>query len=227
MRPKAFTLVEILLAVAIVAILATILLVSTAGLRREADIRLTESTLAVISTALRQYYEFWGDYPPEVDPALGVETNPAAAAAAIAAAAGITTSTTGWTFPVASHVGTNTYMEALYLRLYRTPVCRRIISSFAAVSDKDGQKRAPKMALVYTPRPAVAPATGQIPTFIEWGQGTTVDKRQFQMSLYRFVDAWRTPLRYRYRTGDPFPVLISNGPDRDPNTADDIRTGGI
>jgi prepilin-type N-terminal cleavage/methylation domain-containing protein len=225
-RNTGLTLVEMLLAVAIIAILATIMAVSTGSLRKAAQERLTVSTLGIISSALQQYNEFWGVYPPQIDTVATDLTVLANQQTVFAQAVGCPTPAQ-MTVPPHTLATLSTVIpdEVLYLRLYRTPVCRRLISGFASVSEKDTNTKSVKMALVYTPRAAVAPATGEIPTFVEWGAGA-VDKKANQLSLYRFVDAWRQPLRYEYKPGDQFPVLTSDGPDGKPNTPDDIKSSG-
>jgi len=45
--------------------------------------------------------------------------------------------------------------------------------------------------------------------------------------LTRFIDSWRTSLRYTYEQGDNFPLIISAGPDRKFDTRDDITSTGM
>lgn len=68
MKHKAFTLIEMLVAVAIVLILMGAMITVTGHLKSEARKRLTQSALGVIATALEQYYENTSpkQYPPMV-----------------------------------------------------------------------------------------------------------------------------------------------------------------
>jgi prepilin-type N-terminal cleavage/methylation domain-containing protein len=225
MRKNGLTLIEILLAVAIVAMMVTVTLVSTGGLRKQAQVKLTESTLAVVMSALQQYNEFWGAYPPQISAAQNVETNDTNARLAIANAIGapLAASLTSWPGPT-NHKGTCTYSEALYLRLYRTPVCRKMIDGITPVSDKSTAKKASLSSLAFTPD--TTDTTGKTPTSVTWKPLGSSDSRTVTFYLYRFVDAWRQPLRYQYTAGSTTPTLISNGPDMVADTADDIKSTG-
>jgi prepilin-type N-terminal cleavage/methylation domain-containing protein len=246
-RKKAFTLVEILLAVAIVAILATILLLTSSGLRTQSQIKLTESTLAVISSALRQYHEFWGKYPPQYndllrpvatydlsidlppayyDPVTHAQTPVQAIAAAIDKDPGVVTFQ-----PLAvTHADQLTSSEALYLYLSQTPACSKMIlqvtergmAAFRRMSDGSLTlvKKASYAAFAY--QDDQTGASPPRPTTVRWGSAPAGNK-----DLGHFIDPWRTALRYEYKTGDQYPVVRSAGPDGAFGTPDDIRSGGL
>jgi prepilin-type N-terminal cleavage/methylation domain-containing protein len=215
------TLIEILLAVAIVAMLVTVTAVSTATLRRQAQVRLTESTIAVISSALQQYNEFYGKYPPQVDPSIdltdsakqrllfvGVVNHASDATAALR----VINKTTGAVVPpvpaTAIPLPANVQSEVLYLYLSGVPASRSIVSKLSdqmAVSELDTSGNA---FVIYwtTPRQ-------------EWRQ------------LFWLRDAWGKPLSYQYNSGDPYPVLTSAGPDKKfdsptDRSLDDIKSSG-
>lgn len=57
------TLIEILVAVAIVAILAAGLYSVSNYVETQAKIKLTESTIEILTGALEQYYDFYGSFP--------------------------------------------------------------------------------------------------------------------------------------------------------------------
>jgi prepilin-type N-terminal cleavage/methylation domain-containing protein len=63
---KAFTLIEVLVTLAIILILAGALLTAGKYLRVLAERQLTVSAIEVIGTALQQYYDQTGDFPPTV-----------------------------------------------------------------------------------------------------------------------------------------------------------------
>jgi general secretion pathway protein G len=67
----------------------------------------------------------------------------------------------------------------------------------------------------------LAPVSRQVlrqidPSLIQGSAGTA--------DSYRVVDPWGTPIDYRYKDGDAFPVLISAGPDKTWGTGDDISS---
>lgn len=253
-RNSGLTLIEILLAVAIVVVLATIMTVSGGNLRRQAMVRLTESTFSVVSSALQQYYESGGKYPPQFnDPSLATTYHDPAIAVpsvyydtasatrvqtplqAIAAAANYPVGTaipTGNTvvfrvfnkntipplavnptFADVNPVGAKTVpdaasvsSEALYIYLAATPVSRSVISK---LSDKC-------IADEYD--------TANNPFILKWTKSPAT--LSVMTRIVNIVDAWGTPIRYQYKTGDQFPVLVSAGPDKTFGTNDDVRSTG-
>jgi len=245
MRKTGFTLLEMLLAVAIVAVLVAILAVSASSLRREARIRLTESTIGILMTALEQYHEFWGDYPPGVPVPAPIPGAAGEWSRGVLENAFGAVSNASWTSVLnAGHKDENAPSEALYIRLYRTPVTKRMIDKMTSGPKIPGkpQGRVGRM-LVFDPDPSPkAPFSAadypNIPASLI-GTGTPAE----QISLYRFVDAWENPLRYEYRkdgmtipgsippatytTTDQFPIIRSAGPDGVFGTNDDIKSNRI
>jgi prepilin-type N-terminal cleavage/methylation domain-containing protein len=65
-RKKAFTLIEVLVTLAIILILAGTLIGAGKYLRVRAERQLTASAIEVISTALQQYYDQTGSFPPVI-----------------------------------------------------------------------------------------------------------------------------------------------------------------
>lgn len=199
-RQDGMTLAELLVVLAVILILVGLLSGLGVHLKRQSEIRLTESELAVLAAALEQYYNEVGAYVPQVSSELEFEKavfgtdqsgqpndtvtivqgthlqntpdNPALEAAA-------------WS------------SEALYYFLNRNPNSKALIGTLLDqfLSNKDGSGQ---VLLI------------EIPT----GQSAT--------DLIRFVDVWGMPIRYGY---DPvvqsFPVLTSAGPDRKFETTGD------
>lgn len=67
---KAFSLQEMLIVIAIIAVMTVILVTSGLSLRKQADIRATKNTLVTLSVALDKYHENYGQYPFEAAPYL-------------------------------------------------------------------------------------------------------------------------------------------------------------
>ena len=66
-RNAGFTLVELLLVVAILGVLATVAIMNTQGLGTEARIRATQSSIKTIETALKSHEIRNGKYPDTLD----------------------------------------------------------------------------------------------------------------------------------------------------------------
>jgi prepilin-type N-terminal cleavage/methylation domain-containing protein len=216
-RNPGLTLVEMLLTIAIVAILVTVMAVSASSLRTQANIKLTQSAMSVISAALQQYYDFYGKYPPEQ----GTDTPLQSLAKAVnhdptdvkfmvinkATMPPVASPTWATMNPVplgAVPDSANAASYALYLYLFGVPASRSILSKLSeqmTASDETDTKGNP--FVVYWTKPAI-------------------DRRM----LTRFIDAWGKPLRYEYKTGDMSPVVVSSGPDKNFGTPDDIRSNG-
>jgi type II secretion system protein G len=62
-RARAFTLIEILIVIAIIATLAGLLMTAVASARTQAKIRLVQGRITLLKTALASYENDFGDYP--------------------------------------------------------------------------------------------------------------------------------------------------------------------
>lgn len=193
MKQRAFTLIEMLVAVAIVLVLFGAMITVTKHLKAESQRRLTASAIAVLSTALDQYYENTSPkaYPPQIDTQTALE---AALSKTITVSAGHPVPDA---FPLTEDVGTVFWRsEAAYYFLTRIPQSKAILESLSnqMISNRyDG-----------------SPLRIEIPT----GAAAT--------DWVHFVDAWGTSLNYRYQSGDTSPVLTSAGPDKVFGTGDDV-----
>jgi prepilin-type N-terminal cleavage/methylation domain-containing protein len=72
---RGFTLVEMLVVVAIIAILTAITIPAVMGVRRRADVKRTKTYLDTIRLALESYANDFGDYPPSRPQLVGLPSN--------------------------------------------------------------------------------------------------------------------------------------------------------
>lgn len=230
-RQYGFSLVEVMTAVAVVAILAAMLLGLSKHLRTQANIRLTESMMDVLDTALEQYHEAEGAFPFEdkikkymadfltANPPIPPETiddvyGEAASKAGqdlagpkllledvLAAAMG-----PGIIVTLPANHDTN-YMlsEALYFYLDGVAESRRILTALSDTLTTDKGKDNARLR----------------PTRNDWGPP---DEPSNEFNLIRFIDPWGTSLRYIYTEGRVFPLLESAGPDKKFQTKGDNIT---
>lgn len=71
-----FTLVEVLLVVAILGILSTVVVVNVAGKQKAAMIRVTRTSIAAICTAIKLYEVDTGQYPASLDALIHSDGSP-------------------------------------------------------------------------------------------------------------------------------------------------------
>lgn len=73
-KVKGFTLIEMLVVIAIIGILAGLLIPAASKARREAAVRKAQTTIAALETALSMYYTDYGMYPPSANSTSGSTT---------------------------------------------------------------------------------------------------------------------------------------------------------
>jgi prepilin-type N-terminal cleavage/methylation domain-containing protein len=215
------TLVEILVVVAIIAILVTMVIGIATRVDTQGKEQLTENTIALLTAALGEFGDYGYSYSApgdanfkfpldcngfsdtdlknELQTALGTTTPPAI------------------TPPVGAHDPNYSGSEAMYFFLSRVPESRQTL-------DRIDKKLVTNLGLNGSP--------------MEITVGSGVDAKVYL--LFRVIDPWGGTLRYDYYDEKPpphspsdiedmeksrktFPVITSAGPDKEFGSADDIR----
>ena len=124
------TLAEILVAITIIAILAAGLYSVSNYIEKQAQTKLTESTIEILSTAIEQYYDFYGKFPFQADknygePNLQTDTN------------GVVVDKTGVSLSDYNDIYASS--EALYYFLNKFPAGKEIVGSLRSslLTNKD------------------------------------------------------------------------------------------
>ena len=186
-----FSLIEVIAAVAILAVLVGILLGVGSRVKNQGDEKLAKNTVELLVAAIERYYDYHGEFPlddadayeegpPETgygEDSLELDTN------------GVVNSTIG------THDGKYASSEALYYFLDKTPVSREVIETIdnKMVTGKDD-------------------SGVDLMISIDGGNET---------SLLRFIDPWGNSIRYTCQAGDNFPVIESAGVDGNFDTKGD------
>jgi prepilin-type N-terminal cleavage/methylation domain-containing protein len=193
-KKKAFTLLEVLVTLAIILVLAGALIGTGRYLRVKAERQLTQSAIDVICMALQQYFDQTDHFPPVA----GSETDLKTALSVTAVKVSRGTHPEYLSTPDASEGERWWRSESLFYFLDRVPQSKAILNGLSSqiLSNKDANGIGLQV---------------EIPT-----GGTTHD-------WVRFVDTWGVSLNYTYTAGDVFPLLTSAGPDKKfETTADNI-----
>lgn len=211
-RSNGFTLMEVLVTVALILMLISALIGTAGYIKTRAQIDLTRGMLEVLSTALEQYYDnqspkafpfdtpdkaptlngFIGDdyiaadIPFDIDPINGGSIS----SGVLPVHTGIKPVDPTWISSASS--------AALFYFLDKDPSSRAIASAVSntLITNKD--------------------ADGNDIT-ITIGTNPPID-------LPRYIDAWGTSIRYVYLDGTAFPTLTSAGPDKVFDTPDDVTS---
>jgi prepilin-type N-terminal cleavage/methylation domain-containing protein len=188
MNKRAFSLQELLIVIVIIAIMTVILITGGLSLRRQADVRAAQNTLAVLSTALDIYYDAISKYP--LADYLNVDGNVGVAPYYSVDDKGFRkedlTEIYGdsWINPEPDVVKANyqASIEALYRFLVDFPETAELLDS--------------------------------IPDRYLTAKNSNGDVIMLgQRSLIRIVDPWGNPYRYAYEEGYGVAVIESAGPD--------------
>lgn len=228
-----FTLIEMVVVIAIIAILVSMVIRITKRIDDQGKERLTRETITLLGNALEQFRDFGYEYK---DPCFAGLTFPIDCNGFPVTSAFLYSNLQGTlhnalysanssdppiiTISGGTHDPTFSGSEALYFILRQVPDCRDTLDKIdKSLLTNDSNDRPPT------------------PLTINLTTGTTTIKLPFT----RIIDPWKTPLRYDYYpeyadyTGTwpnyltyrnsakkTFPVITSAGPDKQFDTADDI-----
>lgn len=202
-----FTLVEVMVVVAVAAIMVSLLVVAGQTIRTQSQKELAASTISILVTALEQYHDFYDRFP-EFPPGGFAEDYQFSATELAELLAG-----PGATIEGGRYIPAFASSSAVYYYLRKVPASRKILGSIAdslvTSYGADGSERLVLVAADVGDEPAV---------------------------LARVIDPWGTPLRYRYDAEWSFPEITSAGPDgkfHEPDASepvispDDITSSGL
>ncbi|MEN6307378.1 MAG: prepilin-type N-terminal cleavage/methylation domain-containing protein [Anaerohalosphaeraceae bacterium] len=198
MTQKAFTLLEVLITLAIILILVGALAGTGQYLRIRSETQLTATTIEIINAALEQYHEQYRAFPfrnRNIDSDLSKADPYNLAQFQLDTGMEITVGT------LTEKDGTdqviwNASSAALYYYLNRYDVSKSILDTLAnrMITNVDAMTSQPvKMTM----------------------GGVTYD-------VPRFIDAWGMSLQYEYMDQYAFPKIMSAGPDKVFGTTDDL-----
>jgi len=203
-KTNGLTIMEVLVAVTIMAILAAGLYFAGHYVETQAKIKLTESTIETLAAAIDEYHDFYGKFPFKAGKYYSrTHLEPAITAGDPNGLGGNVTNKAGTVLLAADYNDVYASSEAMYHFLNKCPVSKKIVNSIniSLITNKDNKNR--EYFFVFTGDPVVYP-------------------------LRHIIDSWKTPLRYTYEQGNNFPVITSAGPNGrfDPNDAytDDISS---
>jgi len=214
-----FTLIEMLVVVAVMAILSSVLISMASKIQNKANTRLVESTFALIDSALQEYedfgyrldltkisageqLDFYSSLKFPVD-CNGFDT------AGIEAELADTLNANSVTIEGEDKDFEYAGIEAMFFMLRKVPACRQLLEEVddSLLSDENNSRK----------------------------MSVTLDNQR-EYFLIRIIDPWGKTLKYDYYdesladysdrqdTVKNFPVLISAGPDKLFGTADDITS---
>ena len=190
------TMVEVLIAVVILALLvAGIFFVST-NVRTQAKVQVTQSLIATLDTALQQYYDQTHSYPPDCND-IWMEMYIEDALKGIGGKNVVITPFEAPAALIAKSYPNYHPIAVMYYCLGVSPSSKQVL---AKISDP----------LLIATAALTPPDTLTI----------AVDGRPYP--YFRVIDPWKMPLRYSRRGAANFPKIESAGPDMKFDTTDDI-----
>jgi prepilin-type N-terminal cleavage/methylation domain-containing protein len=209
------TLVEMLIVVAIIALLTTMVIGIAARIDNQSKERALKNTFALLESALDQFHDYEYNYPPPYsdfdfpldcnDYSFSNPPNFDVRTTLINALGAANVSITSGT-----HNPAYSGSEVLYFFLNRVPESRKTLGKIdsSLITNRDSNKQDLNITIAFP------------------------DGSSKGYPLLRIIDPWGTTLRYDYYnevtldldSKRTFPVITSAGPDRDFNTPDDITS---
>ncbi|MCE5184727.1 MAG: type II secretion system GspH family protein [Planctomycetaceae bacterium] len=193
------TLMEIMVVLAIILILISVVVTAGKSLQERAAVDLTRSMFEVLDTALQQYYDDFSKFPfiTHVD------------------AANLVLDTDSDGYRLDAFIGEYSISKGAF-PLPTDPMCAAFESSSALFYFLNKVPNSRKIAAAMSESLITSKDDGGMPIMI------TLDATSETIDLPRYIDAWKTNIRYEYIDGTAFPVLTSAGPDKVFGTGDDI-----
>jgi prepilin-type N-terminal cleavage/methylation domain-containing protein len=205
------TLIEMLVVVAVIAILVTMVIGIAARIDNQSKIQLTKNTFALLDDALKEFQDYGYEYkdPCYAELYFPLDCNDYTVTkleTIINPALGTTGAVT--ITPASAHDKKYSGSEMLYFFLNMVPECRKTLDKIdKSLITRKGSD----------------------------GQDMTITIGSKDYPLFRFIDPWGTTLMYDYYREElrpatwkdnkrAFPVITSAGPDKDPNTVADNIT---
>jgi prepilin-type N-terminal cleavage/methylation domain-containing protein len=192
-RHSGFSMIEVLTAIAIIAVLASMVLGLGKRIKAQGRENFCKSEIDIIDLALKEYYDQHTGFPfvSELDPVLAPIYIQAVLLTDLDAEFGISGSIVTLEDYYASSEMLFYYLDQKCLNSRK--LIEKLATSLKAVKTASGIRR-------------------------EYLDGTTP-----VLDLVRFVDPWGNSLRYTYSAGDAFPIITSAGADGNFGTGDDIK----
>jgi len=206
-----FTLIEMVMVVAIIAILISMVVGVTKRFDDQGKERLCRNTIALVGNALEQFRDFGYEYKNTNYTGLTfpIDCNGFSAAPftnTIESAQGLVPGTVSINLVDPNQLD-NSGSEALYYFLSQVPDCRATLDKIDKSLVSNKTKNGDELKLIISV--------------------------SVSYPLFRFIDPWKTTLRYDYYQKDiawypiadtkrTFPIITSAGPDKIFDTADDI-----
>lgn len=178
-----FTLVELLMTLALVTIMVTAVIAVGRRVRTQAEVRLAESTVSILVAALEQYYEDRNAFPPDYQRPYYEDVDTWVEFAESLGGSDINITDNDLPYDREFAAG-----ASLYYFLSRTASSRKILDSIS-------------VSLVSAEGP------------VGWGPLVLTTASGEKVTLLRVIDPWSKALQYRYVPGSNFPGIRSAGPD--------------
>ena len=201
-RQSGFSLMEVLVSLAVILILIGALVGTASYIRTRANVDLTRSMLEVLSAALEQYY---ADQVPNAFPFDTPDTN----------GNGI--------------LGDDYLVDPdLLVDLDDNPL-DALLPSITSGNLLDEGASSAALFWFLDKNPSSRAIASAVPNTLITNEGTAGIDIKITIAgtpydLPRYIDPWKTSIRYVYLDGTAFPTLTSAGPDRIFDTPDDITS---